>query len=153
MKRCPITYEAIADGDYSEAGLKLLDSKLQSLALLEYTAEEQRQQAIERVGKMSIQGVQLKLSAVLKVKEARFDIVNRNGRYILKPPSKDFPELPENEDLTMRLAAAVDIEVPLHGLIYSRDRSLTYFVKRFDRIGRSRVALEDFAQQIGRAHV
>lgn len=149
MKRCPITYEAITDGDYSAAGLKLLDGKLQSLAPLPYTAEEQREQAIERVGKMSIQGVQLKLSAVLKVKHGRFDIVDRNGRYILKPQSKDFPELPENEDLTMRMAAAVNIEVPLHGLVYGRDRSLTYFVKRFDRIGRSRIPVEDFAQLSG----
>src|SRR5450755_681989 len=103
MKRCPITYELISEGDYSAGGLKLLDNKLRSLEPLAYTAEEQREQAIERAGKMSIQGVQLKLSAVLKVNETRFDVVDRNGRFILKPPSNDFPQLPENEDLTMRL--------------------------------------------------
>lgn len=150
MKRCLITYEPIAgEGDYSARGLKLLDRNLSSLTSLSYTAAEQRQEALERAGKMSIQGVQLKLSAVLKVKDGCFEVVDRNGRFILKPPSLDFPELPENEDLTMRLAAAVGIDVPLHGLVRGRDHSLTYFIRRFDRVGRTRVPLEDFAQLSG----
>lgn len=150
MKRCLITYEPIeGDGDYSPRGLKLLDRNLASLSSLDYTAAEQRQEALERAGKMSIQGVQLKLSAVLKVKAGAFDVVDRNGRFILKPPSLDYPELPENEDLTMRLAAAVGIEVPVHGLVRARDGSLTYFIKRFDRKGRTRVPMEDFAQLSG----
>ena len=95
MKRCPITYEPISEGDYSTGGLRLLNNKLRSLEPLAYTAKEQREQAIERAGKMSIQGLQLKLSAVLKVKEGRFDVVDRNGRFVLKPPSTDFPQLPE----------------------------------------------------------
>jgi serine/threonine-protein kinase HipA len=150
MNRCPITYEPISDeAGYSSRGLKLLDRHLSSLAPLGYTAAEQRQEALERAGKMSLQGVQLKLSGVLRVKEGRFDVVDRNGRFILKPPSADFPELPENEDLTMRLAAAVGIEVPVHGLVRARDGSLTYFIKRFDRAGRARVPMEDFAQLSG----
>lgn len=151
MKHCPITYEPISDeSDYSPRGLKLLDRKLLALAPLDNTAAEQRQQALDRAGKMSIQGIQLKLSAVLKVSEGRFEVVDRNGRFILKPPSPDYPELPENEDLTMRLAEVVGIEVPLHGLIHARDGSLTYFIKRFDREGRQeRTPLEDFAQLSG----
>ncbi len=150
MKRCLITYEPMeGDGDYSPRGLKLLDRNLMSLFPLGYTAAEQRQESLERAGKMSIQGVQLKLSAVLKVKAGAFDVVDRNGRFILKPPSLDYPELPENEDLTMRLAAAVGIEVPVHGLVRARDGSLTYFIKRFDREGRARLPLEDFAQLSG----
>ena len=151
MNRCLMTYEPIeGDGDYSPRGLRLLDRNLTSLVAARLSPRlEQRQEAFERAGKMSIQGVQLKLSAVLKVKAAAFEIVDRNGRFILKPPSLDFPELPENEDLTMRLAEAVGIEAPVHGLLRARDRSLTYFIKRFDREGRSRVPLEDFAQLSG----
>jgi serine/threonine-protein kinase HipA len=44
----------------------------------------------------------------------------------LKPQSLDFAELSENEDVTMRMAAAVGIEVPLHGLVRSIDGSLAY---------------------------
>jgi serine/threonine-protein kinase HipA len=131
---------------YSEKGLKLIHRGLNSLAPLEFSAEQQRQEAINRAGKMSIQGLQPKLSAVLLVSEGRLEIVDRGGRYILKPQSADYPELPENEDLTMRMASAAGIEVPLHALLRSSDGSLTYFIQRFDREGRTRVPLEDFAQ-------
>src|SRR5258707_3998789 len=150
MNRCPITYEPLADHQtYSPQGLRLLNRSLKSLAPLEFTAEEQRQEAISRAGKMSIQGLQLKLSAVLRISQGRFEIVDRGGRYILKPQSLDFPELPENEDLTMRMAAVAGIEVPVHGLLRSKDSSFTYFIKRFDRNVRLRLPLEDFAQLSG----
>ena len=150
MNRCPITYEPLAgDATYSPQGLKLLHRNLASLAPLEFTAEQQRQEAISRVGKMSVQGMQLKLSAVLRITEGRFEMVNRGGRYILKPPSLDYPELPENEDVTVRMAAVVGIEVPVHGLLRSVDGSLTHFIKRFDREGRGRLLVEDFAQLSG----
>jgi serine/threonine-protein kinase HipA len=150
MKYCPITYEPLGeDSEYSAEGLRLLNRNLKSLAPLEFSAEEQRQEAIRRAGKMSIQGLQLKLSAVLKVTEGRFEIVDRGGHFILKPQSRDFLELPENEDLTMRLAGMVGIEVPVHGLVHSADQTFTYFVKRFDREGRDRIPQEDFAQLSG----
>ena len=150
MNRCPITYEPLPEGvNYSQAGLKLLNRNLATLAPLELTAEQQRQEAISRAGKMSSQGVQLKLSAVLRITEGRFELVDRGGRYILKPQSRDYPELPENEDLTMRMAAAVGIEAPVHGLLRSIDGSFTYFIKRFDREGRDRLPVEDFAQLSG----
>jgi serine/threonine-protein kinase HipA len=50
----------------------------------------------------------------------------------------------------MRLAANLGVEVPLHGMLYSRDGSLTYFIKRFDRAGhKDKLPLEDFAQLSG----
>lgn len=150
MNRCPITYESLPYGaTYSQQGLKLLNRNLKFLAPLEFTAEQQRQEAINRAGKMSIQGLQLKLSLVLRITEGRFEVVNRGGQYILKPQSLDFPELPENEDVTMRMAVAVGIEVPVHGLVRAVDNSLAYFIKRFDREGRDRLPVEDFAQLSG----
>lgn len=150
MNRCPITYEPLPDGAaYSQKGLKLLNRNLACLSSLEFTAEQQRQEAINRAGKMSVQGMQLKLSMVLRITEGRFEVVDRGGKYILKPQSLAFAELPENEDLTMRMAAAVGIEVPLHGLVRSIDGSFAYFIKRFDRQGRSRLPVEDFAQLSG----
>jgi serine/threonine-protein kinase HipA len=150
VNRCPLSYEPLPAGvDYSAEGLRLLDRRLGSLARLEFTAEQQRQEAIRRVGKMSIQGLQLKLSAVLRIKEGRFKVVDHGGRFILKPPSADYPELPENEDVTMRLAALVGIEVPVHGMVRAIDGSLTYFIRRFDREGHARLPLEDFAQLTG----
>ena len=151
MNRCPITYVPCGDSRYHERGLRLLSPVLKDLALLDFTAEELRIEAMRRASKMSIQGVQPKLSAILNIKEGRFDIADINGRYILKPQHYFFPELPQNEDLTMRLAEIIGIEVPLHGMVYSKDNSLTYFIKRFDRKGqKDRIAVEDFGQLAGK---
>ena len=150
MNRCPITYDPCGELLYSEKGLKLLSPVLKELVLLNLSAEELRTEAMVRASKMSIQGIQPKLSAVLNIKDGRFDIVDKNGRFILKPPHHIFPELPQNEDLTMRLASAIGIEVPLHGMVYSKDHSLTYFIKRFDRKGqKDKIPVEDFAQLAG----
>jgi serine/threonine-protein kinase HipA len=68
----------------------------------------------------------------------------------LKPQNPQYPQLPENEDLSMRLAEMAGLEVPLHGLVFSKDGSMAYFIKRFDRVGWSRkLAVEDFSQLLG----
>ncbi len=150
MNLCPITYTPCGENRYSEAGLKLLGTGLKTLKDLEYTAEEQRKEAFNRAAKMSIQGVQPKLSAVLSIKDEKFIIVDKGGRYILKPQHQFYTQLPENEDLTMRLADEIGLEIPIHGLLWSKDNTLTYFIKRFDRKGQNdKVPVEDFAQLAG----
>lgn len=150
MNRCPISYEP-CEGRYSGKGLKLLSRQLTDLKDLPFSARELRREAAARAGKMSIQGVQPKLSARLLIKEQRFEIVDLGGKYILKPQIDDYPEVPENEDLTMRLATIAGIEVPPHGLLYGTDGARTYFIKRFDRTGRKdKLHVEDFAQLSGR---
>lgn len=150
-KRCPLTYDIIANTEtYSKTGLQQLSSKLSTLRALPLSAEALRKEARLRSTKMSIQGVQPKLSAVLSLANQAFELVDYHGKYILKPPSDTYPELPENEDLTMHLASLVGIEVPLHGLIYNQDKTLTYFIKRFDRSGHiDRLLVEDFSQLSG----
>ena len=152
MNRCPITYEPCGDERYSREGLRLLARGLTALNDIPLTQEEQLREAAVRATKMSIQGIQPKLSAVLNVKSNSFEIVDRGGRFILKPQSNMYPELPENEDLTMRLARTAGLEVPLHGMVYSQDSRLTYFIRRFDRYGRNgKYSLEDFAQLSGKS--
>lgn len=149
MNRCPITYEE-SENRYSKKGLKLLSRNLNNLSDLNYSKEELLHQAAMRAPKLSIQGVQPKLSAALNVSESKFEIVDKKGQYILKPPHEIYNEAPQNEDLTMRLSETVGFNMPLHGLIYGKDNSLTYFVKRFDRTGRNKkIAVEDFAQLSG----
>lgn len=150
MNRCPITYEPCGEHRYSEKGLRLLSPVLKRLELLNLSAEELRTEAMQRASKMSIQGIQPKVSAILNIKDGRFDLVDKNGKFILKPQHHIFPELPQNEDLTMHLASTVGIDVPLHGMVYSKDNSLTYFIKRFDRKGqKDKIQVEDFAQLAG----
>lgn len=148
MARCLITLQEIPEGDlYSRHGLAQLSPRLKNLRLFPYSAERQQQETLARTAKMSIQGVQPKLSARLHISQETFEIVDQGGTYILKPAHLLYPELPANEALTMTLASQTGIEIPLHGLIKCSDESLTYFIKRYDRKGYGeRIAVEDFAQ-------
>lgn len=152
--RCPITYDKVEyPGGYSFSGLKLLSGKLDILKNLPLTTAEQLREAAVMAGKMSIQGVQPKLSAVLDEKNKVFKIVAAGGTYIIKPQSNMYRSLPENEDLTMKMAAAAGITIPVHGMIYGKDKELSYFIKRYDRIGKhgKKIAVEDFAQLAGKS--
>jgi serine/threonine-protein kinase HipA len=124
---------------------------LKNLKDFPFSAEEQVKEAIARAAKMSIQGVQPKLSVRLDLKKEIFEIVDTGGRYIFKPQTTNYREVPENEDVTMRLAELIGIYVPLHGMVFSNDNTLTYFIRRFDRVGRNKkIAVEDFAQLSGK---
>lgn len=147
---CPITYEFIDHNQgYSIKGLRKLSPTLNQLQDFPYTSEQQIIEARKYAGKLSIQGVQPKLSARLNIKNQAFELCDQGGNYILKPQNPGYKQLPENEDLTMHLAASV-IEVPIHGLLYCIDGTFTYFIKRFDRIAHgNKIPLEDFAQLAG----
>lgn len=151
MNHCRITLEEIPEGvRYSRAGLKRLDARLMDILPLPYTLAQQLEEAAARADKMSVQGVQPKLSAVLRIKENHFEVVDRGGRFILKSCPPQWPEVPANEALTMTLAEHSGIEVPVHGLVEATDGSMVYFIRRFDRVGQAeRLPLEDGAQLLG----
>ncbi len=97
---------------------------------------ELAKQVVER--SVSVPGVQPKLSMSL-VREARnrdsqLTIVGvMGGAYIFKPPNPDYPEMPENEHLTMRLAEIFGISVVPSSLIKLQSGELSYITKRIDR--------------------
>ena len=104
-------------------------------------------EARKMVGKMSISGVQPKLSVIPERTSHALKVVERGGLYILKPPSASFESLPENENLCMLIAGVCGMEVPAHGLIPLKDNKLAYVVKRFDRQeDGSKRQQEDFQQ-------
>lgn len=99
--------------------------------------------------KMSLSGMQPKVSAVFSRKEQQFKIVETNGSYILKPTPQAFPGAAENETLTMELARQVGIDVPRCGWLAAKDGSGVLWIERFDRWGtgnRQRVRCEDACQ-------
>lgn len=150
MNICPITYQPCGDELYSVKGLKMLNSRLKELALFDYSAQEQLAESLSRVDKMSIQGIQPKLSVKLNVGKSTFEIVDINGDYILKPQHPHYHELPENENVSMKLAESLGIEIPINGLLFGKDKSVAYFVKRFDRLPRNKkLHTEDFCQIAG----
>lgn len=99
--------------------------------------------------KMSLSGVQPKVSAVFSRKAGVFKVVSQNGGYILKPSPQAYPEAAANEALSMALAREAGIDVPLCGLVWSRDGFPVFWIERFDRQGagnRSRLRVEDACQ-------
>jgi serine/threonine-protein kinase HipA len=98
--------------------------------------------------RVAVTGVQRKLSLALNAgSPERFTIVGAlGGHYILKPPSHEFPELPENEHLTMSLAQVFGIKTANFSLIRMADQKLAYLTQRFDRIDHRKIAVEDLCQ-------
>ncbi|RXP46472.1 type II toxin-antitoxin system HipA family toxin [Lutibacter sp. HS1-25] len=85
---------------------------------------------------ISVPGVQPKLSMTFDehAKDQRLTVVGAlGGNYIFKPPSNDFPEMPANEHLTMRLAEHLKIKTVPSSLIRLNSGELSYITKRIDR--------------------
>jgi serine/threonine-protein kinase HipA len=148
MNRCQSCGEPLQHGDrdYHAACLQVLFGT-DSLPAIDMDLARLHTLALAMVGKVSLSGVQRKLSVRLDDKRATLQLALGDSRYILKPQAGTFPELPQNEWLTQRLAPLVDIEVPPSALIELADGSVAYIVKRFDRRddGNKR-AMEDFCQ-------
>jgi serine/threonine-protein kinase HipA len=88
---------------------------------------------------IAVPGVQAKLSMSL-IKETRENADTRltvvgtlGGNYIFKPPSEKYPEMPQNEHVTMRIAEAFNIQVVPSSLIRLASGELSYITKRIDR--------------------
>lgn len=90
---------------------------------------------------IAVPGVQPKLSLSLVSdvlddggKSNRLTVVGMlGGNYIFKPPTDDYPHMPENEHLTMHMAAAFGIPVVKSSLIRMQSGELGYITKRIDR--------------------
>ncbi len=91
-------------------------------------------QVIKTEARMSLSGVQMKLSVRVHPETWILETVAVGGTHILKPEPSQFPELPQNENLCMNIAEAVGMAVPPHGLLTMADGTWCYLVKRFDRL-------------------
>ena len=118
--------------------------------LLEYRREDLDALAAQVIqAQTSLTGVQPKLSLNLHKHEGsnRLTIVGLWGDFIFKPQTDAYPELPENEDLTMHLAEAARIKVVPHSLIHLADGSLGYITRRIDRTKKGeKIDMEDMCQ-------
>ena len=92
---------------------------------------------------MSISGVQKKLS--LKIENNLLTLTSTGGTYILKPTTEEFPELSENEHLSMLIGRLLDIETSPFGLVKFANGELVYIIKRFDWKNDHKIHNEDMA--------
>ena len=107
---------------------------------LEYSLEQMSELAKNIIDRsVSVPGVQPKLSMSLinEVENAgnfRLTVVGAlGGNYIFKPPSTDYPEMPQNEHVTMRIAESFGIRTVPSSLIRLQSGELSYITKRIDR--------------------
>jgi serine/threonine-protein kinase HipA len=109
------------------------------------------QAAQKMAGKLSISGVQPKLS--MKLDGKQLIPVVREGEYILKPQTQSFDELPQNESLCMQMGTHFGLNTAMSVLLELSDGSPGYVVKRFDRFKKGRriekLSLEDMHQILG----
>lgn len=108
--------------------------------ILEYSLDQMNELAKEVIeSSVAVPGVQPKLSLSIlddanSTESSRLTVVGAlGGNYIFKPPSNDYPEMPQNEHLTMRIAEAFGISVVQSSLIRLASGELSYITKRIDR--------------------
>lgn len=119
------------------------------LPIIEFGLQDVSQKAQQSAGKLSISGIQPKLSLKLDKKNNALISTAEGGEYILKPQTAAFLNIPENEQCCMDIAAEFKIAVPPHCLLPLKDGSWSYIVKRFDREAGVKIHQEDFAQILG----
>lgn len=153
MNKCLYCYKPLADGEvdfHKACARKIFEST--TVPTLPYTRANIKELAREIVtASTTVTGVQAKLSLGIARGHAgepqRFTIVGLWGRFILKPQTDRFANLPENEDLTMHMAEAAGIKTVPHSLIRFADGELCYITRRVDRTKKgTKIAVEDMCQ-------
>lgn len=135
------------EGRYHPACLRRLFGA-PTLPVVALSHAEVLAKAQEMAGRMSISGVQPKLS--MSRQGGQLVPVNGGGQFILKPQTERFHSLPQNENVCMLIAGRLGIVVPPHGLFDLRDGSPAYLVRRFDRTpDGQKLRCEDFLQILG----
>lgn len=156
MSKCLFCYKHIEDEEFLEyefhksCSRKFFGKNIPPL--LDYTQSEMLELA-EKVVKSqrTVTGVQPKLSmSSSKMTEnsaiERFTIVGLWGKFILKPQTILYEQLPEIEDLTMNLAQSSKIKTVKHSLIRLKSGELAYITKRIDRLKNKKLHMEDMCQ-------
>ena len=118
---------------------------------LDYSILELEKLAKENITqRITVPGVQPKLSLGFTDQEEnkRLTIVGAlDGKYILKPPYSQYPQMPEIEALSMLMAQACGIATVPFLLIPLKDGELAYFTRRIDRDEKNnKFAMEDACQ-------
>lgn len=158
IKYCPGT---LAEGftTYSPGCLRNLFKGKKVSHVLPYDTPQQNEkvaeQFMENRKRISISGVQEKLSFTLEKNILRLTKEGEQGTYILKPIPRDLKkvdQVPANEHLTMQIAKQVyRLNTAENAIIFFKNGSTAYITKRFDvKEDGSKWGIEDFATLAGK---
>lgn len=156
MNRCLSTLKPLDEEGFSPKALRRLADRRKFPARLDFTRGDIIEIRTRTVDRLSISGVQEKIS--LQLERGELIPVAEGGQYILKPaPGQTLPkfedDVPANEHLTMQLAEQVfGIDTAANACIRLADDALAYITRRFDRKpDGTRVAQEDFCQLMNKS--
>ena len=147
MSKCLFCYQLLKDNEidfHKKCSKKIFGTE--TAPLLNYTLSEMELLAKEVIEtSISVPGVQPKLSlSFVKEKlegvtKGRLTVLEAlGGNYILKPQNIVFPQMPENEHLSMKLAELLGIQTVISSLIRLKSGELSYITKRIDRASSNR---------------
>lgn len=150
-KNCPGTLAPGFNG-YSKTCLKRMFDGKRTSHITDFCYEASSPEFIKAINRISISGVQEKLSTVHK--DGKIVLVNEGGygRYIIKPIPSDRTLahrqfIPANEHLTMQIARQVfGINTAECAMIFFADGEPAYITRRFDYTqDGNKLTQEDFA--------
>lgn len=158
LNRCPGT---LAEGfaTYSPVCLRRLFDGRRISHILPYPSpkgdEAVEELFMENRQRISISGVQQKLSLLRDGNRLRLTLAGEQGEYILKPIPRDVrkpDQVPANEHLTMQIARQVfGLPTAENALIFFEDDTPAYITRRFDiRPEGGKLGVEDFATLSGK---
>ena len=139
MSKCLYCYQELKEGQvdfHPSCARKFFGNS--KAPILPYTRSNMSDLARQVIrASTSVTGVQAKMSLDVnpggKNEPAKFTIVGLWGKYIFKPQSAKYPNLPELEDLTMKMADVAHIRTARHTLLRLADGELGYLTLRMDR--------------------
>ena len=135
---------------------KVFDGKKVS-HIMDFSYKDSPEFLISSINRISISGVQEKLSAIIKKGKIIITPEGESGRYIIKP-IPDYRHLrfrnniPANEHLTMQIASQVyKIKTAENAMVFFSDGQPAYITKRFDyATDGSKIRQDDFASIAGK---
>lgn len=156
MSKCLYCYIELADSqvDYHPKCIKAFFGT-EHAPVLAYRFSDMEKLAKEAaLLSITVPGVQPKISLGWLKNELQNGHLGRltimdalEGQYILKPQNSDYPQMPENEHLSMKLAELFKIKIVPTNMIRLESGELCYLTKRIDRnLDGSRNHMIDFLQ-------
>lgn len=158
VDRCPSTLKP-GFTTYSPTALRKVFEGKRVSHILPFESPDKSQAVneafMENRRRLSISGVQKKISLRLDKNKLRLTGQGENGQYILKPIPDDLKrtdQVPANEHLTMQLAEQVfDIQTAGNAMIFFTDDQPAYITRRFDyKEDSSKRLMEDFCSLAGK---
>ena len=122
MNTCLSCLRPIAAGEsYHARCVRALFDSRRPPAVVDVDLAKLHTLALAMVGRQSLSGVQRKVSVGLTADKQTLQVALGGSQYILKPQSATYPELPQNELLTMRVAELAGVQIPPCGLVTLAD--------------------------------